>query len=343
MSVTTAPARTLQAWRGHGQPHDHRRRTDETLRGADRPDFDEPLRAGFSSTPVGWPSSMPRRSWSRRSSPPSGTASNATWRKRSCRPLPTIASPFVSSDATVEDGHPSDLLVAHERLGDVHDVVFAHAEHLLRHRARDRDLGVGLPLRVARHADVAVGEHSDDALVVIDDGDAATVAFPHDLRRALKGVVDAARLHARGHQLGYVHGHLPWVAPPRAKARPRGRGAHSLGATPPGRNRAARVRTSCGPGRGRPAYSGGGGLRARDPSIAASNTSALICSSSRGLRKTRTAPRRRAKSSTDGSGKPVMMIVGGIFGNRSSIRLSPGAPWPPPFKIRAARFTSRAR
>src|SRR5262245_37245803 len=93
----------------------------------------------------------------------------------------------------------------HRRPDRVHRAAGAH---LSRHHAPDLDLRQGVPLRVGRHADVAVGDHPDDpggAVGLLDHRNAAAVTIPHDARGRAERVVGAAGPYVPRHELLDFH------------------------------------------------------------------------------------------------------------------------------------------
>jgi hypothetical protein len=106
---------------------------------------------------------------------------------------------------TIDDRNPADLLLSHQTL-DIRDVVFRQATvDLPRHDGRDAHRPEGESLRVAAHANVAIGDHADDTAFVIDDRQSPAVFFPHYLGRPIQCVGRRARVHFPGHHFLYVH------------------------------------------------------------------------------------------------------------------------------------------
>jgi hypothetical protein len=88
----------------------------------------------------------------------------------------------------VDHGHATDAVLLHHRLHHGGRVSGRTALDVACHCAGYARVSQGYTLKVCGHCQVAIRDDADDALVVIDDYDAATVVLPHDLRCHAHGV-----------------------------------------------------------------------------------------------------------------------------------------------------------
>jgi hypothetical protein len=70
---------------------------------------------------------------------------------------------------------------------------------------RARSPGVRFALQVRRHAGIAIRDHSDHVILVVNHGKAADIVVARAVRRFGQGLVATAPHHIRGHDLGDVH------------------------------------------------------------------------------------------------------------------------------------------
>jgi len=82
--------------------------------------------------------------------------------------------------AGIDHGQAVNLMLAHEAMRGVELVGARARNHPRRHHALERNRFERHALCVCSHADVAIGDDSDEPALAVDDRHASAIVFPHD-------------------------------------------------------------------------------------------------------------------------------------------------------------------
>lgn len=103
-----------------------------------------------------------------------------------------LAGKVVKREQTDQDSVSVDYrnapgaVLPHKLCGGIEIVFSSATDRCSGHRPFDRQLGKRLVLGIRGHANVAVGEKTDRAALVIDHRNGATWSIPHYLRRPIE-------------------------------------------------------------------------------------------------------------------------------------------------------------
>src|SRR5262249_38051014 len=105
----------------------------------------------------------------------------------------------------VDDGHAANLVLLHQSLHGGWRVVRPAAFDVASHRAAHTGVAQRDALQVTRHADIAVGDDTDDAALRIDDGHRPAVDLPHDLSGGAEALFGRTAADVSGHDVFDLH------------------------------------------------------------------------------------------------------------------------------------------